>query len=82
MDGMTKTIYDVYYDMARHVSDLLESLYEQKHAFYFRRVREWHEFHEVGPVYVYLVLMPYCEYAERLGATWLSDCPYGLIFYL
>ena len=48
MDGMTKIIYDAYYDKARHVSDLLESLYEQKHAFYFRRVREWHEFYQVN----------------------------------
>ena len=79
---MTKIIYDAYYDMARHVSGLLESLYEQKHAFYFRRVREWHEFHEVGFVYVCLVLLPYREYAERLGATWLSDCPDDLISYL
>ena len=41
-------IYGAYMPMRRDVSAFLESLYEQKHAFYFRRVREWHEFHQVN----------------------------------
>ena len=43
-----REIYIAYLVTAGHVSTFLESLYEQKHAFYFRKVREWHEFHQVN----------------------------------
>ena len=38
-------------DACRGVSECIEtfekSLYVQKHAYYFRRVREWHDYNEV-----------------------------------
>ena len=48
MDDLTDAIRRSFFVMAEDVSVFLESLYEQKHAFYFRRVREWHEFHQVN----------------------------------
>ena len=47
--------------MNEDVSAFLESLYEQKHAFYFRRVREWHEFHQVNLcIHRYMLLNRIC----------------------
>ena len=45
---MEDIIQFAYKDMSSDIAAFLESLYEQKHAFYFRRVREWHEFHQVN----------------------------------
>ena len=44
---MEDIIQFAYKDMSSDIAAFLESLYEQKHAFYFRRVLEWHEFHQV-----------------------------------
>ena len=46
-----KTSYRSILDACRGVSRCIElfekSLYAQKHAYYFRRVREWHDYNEV-----------------------------------
>ena len=47
MDDLTDAIRRSFFVMAEDASVFLESLYEQKHAFYFRKVREWYKFHEV-----------------------------------
>ena len=44
---MEDIIQFAYKDMSSDIAAFLESLYEQKHAFYFKRVLEWHEFHQV-----------------------------------
>ena len=48
LDDLTYNIDVIYTDMNMAIAAFLKSLYEQKHAFYFRRIREWHEFHQVN----------------------------------
>ena len=48
LDDLTYNIDVIYTDMNMAFAAFLKSLYEQKHAFYFRRVREWHEFNQVN----------------------------------
>ena len=48
LDDLTYNIDVIYTDMNMAIAAFLKSFYEQKHAFYFRRVREWHEFHQVN----------------------------------
>ena len=65
--------------MSEDVSAILESLYEQKHAFYFRRIREWLEYCKVGPpVYANYMLLD-CLYTECFTTTWLSNCLNGAV---
>ena len=46
-----KTSHDSILGVCRDVSERIEtferSFYVQKHAYYFRRVREWHDYNEV-----------------------------------
>ena len=48
LDDLTYNIDVIYTDMNMAIAAFLKSLYEQKHAFYFRRVREWHELYQVN----------------------------------
>ena len=42
-----RSIRGVCRDVSRSIQAFEKSLYVQKHAYYFRRVREWHDYNEV-----------------------------------
>ena len=46
-EKLISSLYYTYYGLYKGIAAFENSLYEQKHAFYFRRVREWHEYYEV-----------------------------------
>ena len=42
-----RSILGVCRDISECIETFEKSLYVQKHAYYFRRVREWHDYNEV-----------------------------------
>ena len=42
-----RSLLDVCLCVSGCIQAFENSLYEQKHAYYFRRVREWHDYNEV-----------------------------------
>ena len=42
-----RSILGVCRDISECIETFENSLYVQKHAYYFRRVREWHDYNEV-----------------------------------
>ena len=45
---LRQTVYDAYWDTTAHISSYQKSLYEQRHAFYFRKVHEWLDYIDVS----------------------------------
>ena len=41
-------VCDVHRDNTARIVDFHESLYEQRHAFHFSKVRDWLDYNEVG----------------------------------
>ena len=48
MRRLGSEICENYIQLAENIAAFRDSLYEQKHAFYFRRVSVWHEHYDVG----------------------------------
>ena len=46
-EDLVKSVHRVYKELAIVIGDFRKSLYKQKHAFYFRRVREWDDYNKV-----------------------------------
>ena len=48
MKGLSDNVCDAYDNLAQDVENFEKALYAQRHAFYFRKVREWHEYCKVS----------------------------------
>ena len=38
----------IHHDITKGIDAFQKSLYEQKHAFHFRKIHEWHDYSKVG----------------------------------
>ena len=49
--GLSDNICNAYDNLAQDIANFEKALYTQRHAFYFRKVGEWHEYCKVRASY-------------------------------
>ena len=48
MKRLLDNVCDAYENLAQDIENFEKALYVQRHAFYFRKVREWYDYSKVG----------------------------------
>ena len=45
--SLAEKVHDAHEELTMHIATFLKSLYEQRHAFHFSKVREWLDYNKV-----------------------------------